>query len=232
MSSRRSDRNDEAVASTFTTLSARFRRRTRTRSGRPACSSCDRTGSRCRTRKPATGRRACRERRASSGGEDRRYADRLPCCGEATGRRPDCRCCRVGSKKSIGCRARRSAIIVERSARRRSGSCRGSRDQILRVTRWHASLLRREQRIVAVDGQRVAEVARRRDLRQRPIVHEHELEVRLERRADLIVRERTGNVTLVRTLEVVQRREVVDVLRADVDRSRPERRDGRRARRR
>ena len=88
-----------------------------------------------------------------------------------------------------------------------------------------ADLLRADdQRVVAVDGQRVAEVARRRDLRQRAVVHEHEFEVRLESRADFIVRERARDVALVRPLVVVQRREVEEVLGTDVDRSRPERR--------
>ena len=87
-------------------------------------------------------------------------------------------------------------------------------------------LLRRKERVVAVDGLRVAEVARRRDLRQRAVVHEHELEVRLDRVVDFIIGERTSRVALVGTLEIVERREVEGVRRERCDRSRPERRNG------
>ena len=68
---------------------------------------------------------------------------------------------------------------------------------------------RAHQRVVAVNRQRVAEVARLGDLRQRTVVHEHEFHVRLDRRADLVIGEQAGGVALVRTLEVVLRREVV-----------------------
>ena len=87
----------------------------------------------------------------------------------------------------------------------------------------------RHQRVVAVDGERIAEVAGRGDLRERPVVHEHELEIRLDRRADLIVRKCTGDVALVGPLEEVQRSEVVEVLSAGRDRSRRKRRDRRAA---
>src|SRR4029453_350310 len=88
-------------------------------------------------------------------------------------------------------------------------------------------LLLTHQGIVAIDREGVAEVARWSDLRQGPVVHVHELEVWLQRWSDLIVREGAGDVALVRPLEVIQGREVVDVLRARSDGSWPKGRDGR-----
>ena len=76
----------------------------------------------------------------------------------------------------------------------------GAADDCLRLCR--------HQRIVAIEGEGVAEIARRSDLRQRVIVHEHEFKIRLDRRRDFIVREGAGDVTLVGALEIVVRVEV------------------------
>src|SRR5262249_6791748 len=77
-----------------------------------------------------------------------------------------------------------------------------------RITAQRRALLRRHQRVVAVDEARVAEVTRRRDQRVRVVVHEHDFHVRLEGRADLVISKGAERVALVRTLEVVVRREV------------------------
>ena len=70
-------------------------------------------------------------------------------------------------------------------------------------------LLRGKQRIVAIDAERVAEVARAGDLGDRAVVHEHELEIGTDALGDFIVGEEAGGVTLVRPLIIVQRAEIV-----------------------
>ncbi len=71
-------------------------------------------------------------------------------------------------------------------------------------------LRRRQQRVVAVQDPRVVEVTRRRDLRDRAIVHEHEVGIGLERVADFILGEEARGVARVRTLVIVQRVGVVE----------------------
>ena len=70
-------------------------------------------------------------------------------------------------------------------------------------------LLRAEQRVIAVDRQSVAEITRRRNLRHGAIVHEHDFKVGMQCWADFVISKKAGGITLVRTLEVIQRREVV-----------------------
>ena len=89
-----------------------------------------------------------------------------------------------------------------------------------------AALVGGHQRIVAVDRQRVAEIARRGDLRQGAIIHEHDFHVGLDRGADFIIDKGTGGVTLIRTLEIVQRREVITIERTLGQRARAKRPDG------
>src|SRR5262245_63885274 len=79
-------------------------------------------------------------------------------------------------------------------------------------------LRRRQERVIAVDqlpteewrlaGAAAEERARRRDLRQGAIVHEHELGVDAGLVAEVIVREQARGLALVRTLIVVVRGEV------------------------
>ena len=72
-----------------------------------------------------------------------------------------------------------------------------------------ADLLRGQQRVVAadVDGE-VVEQTRRRELRDRLVVHEHQLGIRGDLVADVVVRERAQRVALVGALEVAGGREV------------------------
>ena len=116
-------------------------------------------------------------------------------------------------------RARRRVVASERGGREGPDE---AVDQIARSADLRP-LRRRHQRVVAVDRIGVAEVARRRDLRQRAVVHEHEFHVRLDRWRHLIVGEHARGVALVRTLEIVQRREVEAGQRPLGQRSRPER---------
>ncbi len=106
----------------------------------------------------------------------------------------------------------RSGTVGVRAADRRLADQipgRGVTDEV--------ALLRRQQRVVAVDRRRVEEVARRRDLRVRRVVHEHRFEVRLGPRTDLIFGEGAERVALVRPL--------VEVVRAEVERRRARRRN-------
>ena len=81
-------------------------------------------------------------------------------------------------------------------------------DQQILIVADFSKLIGAEKRVVAVDRNRVAEVTGRSDLGDRTVVHEHELHVGLQRVGDFVVGEYAGRVTLVRTLVVVQRREV------------------------
>src|SRR5207253_6592504 len=70
--------------------------------------------------------------------------------------------------------------------------------------------LGRHQGVITIDREGVAEVARRRDLCQCAIVHEHELHVWMYRLADFVIGECAGGVPLVGALEVIRWVEVVE----------------------
>ena len=66
-----------------------------------------------------------------------------------------------------------------------------------------------EQRVVAVDRQRVAEITRGRQLAQRVIIHEHRLHKGVEGGAYRVIGKNAGGDALVRALEVVLRGGVI-----------------------
>ena len=66
-------------------------------------------------------------------------------------------------------------------------------------------LLRRQQRVAALQRAGDKEGAGRRDLGERAIVHEHQFREHLRAGADFVVRERPGRVLLVGSLVIVER---------------------------
>ena len=86
-------------------------------------------------------------------------------------------------------------------------------DQIVAVAD-DGALRRRHQRIIAIDDLRVREVARRRDLRIRLIVHEPVFGVRLKPAIDLVIREKSSGMAFIKTLIIVERCEIVGRRRA------------------
>ena len=85
----------------------------------------------------------------------------------------------------------------------------------VRCRTQHGEHLPLHERVAAVAGHGVLAVrehARRGDLRDRAVVHEHELAVDLGRVRDVVVHERRHRPALVRPLPVVQRAEVVQVV--------------------
>ena len=109
-----------------------------------------------------------------------------------------------------------------RRLRRCDGQCRGlpncSPAIVGRRAPEDAELLRRQERVVAVDRVRVEEVAARGDLGDRRVVGEHQLRVDVGVLGQLVVTHRAEAVATVRTLVVVRRTEVVEV-RAGVERT-------------
>ena len=75
-------------------------------------------------------------------------------------------------------------------------------------------LLRRQERVVAIDRRGVEEDAARGDLRNRAHVREHQLRVDVGELCQLVVAHRAEAVARVRTQVVIDRTEVVLVRRA------------------
>ncbi len=110
----------------------------------------------------------------------------------------------VGVAQIVVATAAFDVAAQQREGRRARGGNARARAEL-------GDFLRRQQRAVAGDGERLAEDAAGRRLRNAVVIHEHDLGVGVEGGVHLIVRIGAGRIPIVRPLVVVDRAEIVGV---------------------